>query len=227
MRLEAEYPDTNENWSVMVLPLQEDMAGDLARQAVLVLSGAVGFLLLVACTNVANLLLSHANSRRREIAVRSALGAGRLRVVRQLLCESVLLAGAGGAVGMVFAHWGVRVLESDLFAALGGAQYDLIVSNPPYVPSEVVDALPAELRAEPRLALDGGEKGQDVVARILHRAGLQLSEQGLLVLEVGDFKDELLRMFPDALFVWPQLANGGSGVATITAAQLARLEGPA
>ena len=114
----------------------------------------------------------------------------------------------------------IRVLQSDLFGALRGEQYDLIVSNPPYVPSRVVDRLPAELQAEPRLALDGGEQGLDVVARILHQAGQYLHKNGVLVVEVGDYKDELLQSFPDARFVWPQFANGGCGVFVTQASDL-------
>jgi len=114
----------------------------------------------------------------------------------------------------------IRVLQSDLFEALRGEQYDLIVSNPPYVPSKVVDRLPAELQAEPRLALDGGDQGMDVVAQMLHIAEQYLHKNGVLVVEVGDYKDELLHSFPDARFVWPQFVNGGSGVFVTQASDL-------
>jgi len=114
----------------------------------------------------------------------------------------------------------IRVLHSDLFTALRGEQYDLIVSNPPYVPSTVVDMLPAELQAEPRLALDGGEQGLDLVARMLHQAGQYIHSQGMLVVEIGDFKEGLLQRFPDGRFVWPQFARGGSGVFVMQASDL-------
>lgn len=117
LNLAATYPDADKNAGIRLTPLKKDIIGEV-EPFLWVLLGAVGFVLLIACVNVANLQLARSSSRAREFAIRSALGAGQSRVIRQLLTESILLGLAGGALGLVLAAWGtqaaIRILPETL-----------------------------------------------------------------------------------------------------------------
>ncbi len=106
-----QYPETHTGWSGNAVTLREEFAGDNLQLILFTMMGAVLCVLLIACSNVANLLLARATVRQREVAVRTAFGAGRLRLLRLLLTESVLIGLAGGALGIVFALWGIRWIE--------------------------------------------------------------------------------------------------------------------
>jgi ribosomal protein L3 glutamine methyltransferase len=111
----------------------------------------------------------------------------------------------------------VRLLEGDLWRPVTGSDYDLVVSNPPYVSGSEMEALPAEYRYEPALGLEGGPSGLDIMRRILEGARGRLADHGLLVVEAGDSADAVAAEWPALPFAWPEFTRGGAGVFILNA----------
>jgi predicted permease len=186
-RLAAQYPRSNDDWGIRLTPLRDKVVGPI-QPVLLALLGAVAFVLLIACANVANLLLARSAVRQREVAIRAALGASRRRVIRQLLTESLLLGVVGGVIGLLLAVWGVNFLRVLTPASLGAETvaidgralgFTAIVS---LLTSVLFGLAPAVQAASPNLSeslKEGGRSGIEGRGRNRTRSLLVIAEIAL------------------------------------------------
>jgi predicted permease len=193
--LAAEFPERDAGWSARIVPLHAELAGEM-RTTLLILFGAVGFVLLIACSNVAGLLLARGTSRVREMAIRTAMGAGRGRILSQLMTENLLLALVGGAFGLLLARWGVALLVALSPADLTGLSllrlspevlgFTLVVS---FLTAAVCGLAPALAgsRTDVQESLKDGARtgGSGVRARMLRKAFVVAEVALAAVLLVG------------------------------------------
>ncbi|KPK81243.1 MAG: hypothetical protein AMS25_07165 [Gemmatimonas sp. SM23_52] len=208
-RIESDWPQLREGISADLVPLSEWVIGDETRTLLWVMLGAVAFVLLIGCVNLANLLLARATGRGRELAIRTAMGAGRLRLVRQLLVESLVLAVAGGALGVLLSLGGIRVLVSlappdvpriegvDLSTVVLG--FALLVSLASALVFGLLPALratslgPARALAEAAFGSTRGQRGRRtlgaLVAAELALAVVLLAGAGLMLRSVAGLRD--------------------------------------
>jgi putative ABC transport system permease protein len=205
-RLKQQYPNDAVGSHVNIVPLMAQVVG-AARPALLILWGAVALVLLIACVNVTNLLLSRATARKKELTIRAALGASRLRVIRQLLTESLLLALAGGAIGVILATWGIEALSAIIpddfprrqeiaidrwvfgFTLLVAALTSLIFGLVPALQSSRTD-LTASLKEGGRSASEGGPRNRARSLLVMTETALAL----VLLVGAGLLIQSLLRL---------------------------------
>jgi putative ABC transport system permease protein len=188
-RLRPLYPAFAKNWSVTIVPMREQITGDV-RPTLLALAGAVGFVLLIACANVAGLLLAKAARRQGEMAIRVALGASRWRVIRQLLAESMVLSLIGATLGILLAFWGVAALGRQSGVILPRSQeiqidpmvlgFAVIISIVAGTASGLVPALQMS-RPDLSSSLKEGARGSDAGSRHRARAGFVIAEIAISV----------------------------------------------
>jgi putative ABC transport system permease protein len=196
-QLAREFPDFNKGWGVTVTPLRQHFTGDL-REPLLVMLGAVGLVLLIACANVANLMLMRSSSRQREMAIRTSLGASRARIVRQLLVESLILGAAGGGLGLLIAVWAKDVLLAMLPESMSVAKVNSVTIDGNVLAFTVIlslgtavlfGLLPALRASRPDLSdtlKEGGRAISSSLSRNRMRAALVAGEMAVaLMLLIG------------------------------------------